>query len=90
MLAADPLSQWWPRSPTRALTGTVTVAVPNEHFEPHVAEAALESLIDQLCGRRWSSLGHTADSLGFAASVAARGDHGFASDVSRVGWDDGT
>jgi electron transfer flavoprotein alpha subunit len=34
-------------------------------------------------------LGHTADSLGFAAAVAARGEHGFASDVSRVGWDDG-
>ncbi len=66
----------------------VTVAIANEHFEPHVAEAALESLIETM-RPTVVALGHTADSLGFAASVAARGEHGFASDVSRVGWDDG-
>lgn len=66
----------------------VTVATANEHFEPHVAETALESLIQEL---RPSVviLSHGADALGFAAAVAARGEHGFASDVSRVGWDDG-
>ena len=66
----------------------VTVAIANEHFEPHVAEAALESLIEAM-RPIVVVVGHTADSLGFAASVAARGEHGFASDVSRVGWDDG-
>jgi electron transfer flavoprotein alpha subunit len=66
----------------------VTVTTANEHFEPHVAEAALESLIQAL---RPSVviLSHGADALGFAAAVAARGEHGFASDVSRLGWDDG-
>ncbi|HEY8000975.1 MAG TPA: hypothetical protein VID76_03490, partial [Solirubrobacterales bacterium] len=66
----------------------VTVTTAGDHFEPHVAEAALESLIETM---RPSVvvLGHTADSLGFAAAVAARGEHGFASDVSRVGWDGG-
>lgn len=66
----------------------VTVPIRNEHFEPHVAEAALESLIETM-RPTVVLLGHTADSLGFAASVAARGEHGFASDVSRVGWDGG-
>lgn len=66
----------------------VTVPIANQHFEPHVAEAALESLIETM-RPTVVVLGHTADSLGFAASVAARGEHGFASDVSRVGWDDG-
>ena len=44
----------------------------NEHFEAHVAEAALESLIGEL---RPSVviLSHGADALGFAAAVAARG-----------------
>ena len=66
----------------------VTVATAGDQFEPHVAEAALESLI-QAMRPIVVVLGHTADSLGFAAAVAARGEHGFASDVSRVGWDDG-
>lgn len=66
----------------------VTVSIANEHFEPHVAEAALESLIETI-QPTVVVLGHTADSLGFAASVAARGEHGFASDVCRVGWDGG-
>jgi electron transfer flavoprotein alpha subunit len=66
----------------------VTVATPNRHFEPHVAEAALEALIARL---RPSVvvLSHGADALGFAPAVAARGDHGFASDVIRTGWDGG-
>lgn len=66
----------------------VTVAIPYEHFEPHIAEAAVESLIEEL-RPNVVLLGHTADSLGFAAAVAARGEHGFASDVNRVAWDDG-
>lgn len=52
-----------------------------ERFEPHVSQAALEALIES----RSPGLvlaGHTVDSLGFAAAVAARGGHGFASDVT--------
>jgi electron transfer flavoprotein alpha subunit len=65
----------------------LAVTTPNEHFEPHVTQRALEGLIEQ---ERPSLvvLGHTIDSLGFAPAVAARGGHGFASDVTRVSWED--
>lgn len=63
----------------------VVVASPHEHFEPHVAQAALEGLIET---RRPAVVlaGHTVNSLGFAAAVAARGGHGFASDVTGLSW----
>jgi electron transfer flavoprotein alpha subunit len=66
----------------------LAVTTPNEHFEPHVSARALEGLIaseqpDVVV------LGHTIDSLGFAPAVAARGGHGFASDVTRVSADGG-
>jgi electron transfer flavoprotein alpha subunit len=45
----------------------------------------VEALIEQ---RRPAVLlaGHTSDSLGFLAAVAARGGHGFASDVTELAW----
>ena len=61
------------------------VPTPQAHFEAHVTQAAVEALIE----RRRPSLvlaGHTIDSLGFAPAVAARGGHGFASDVTAVSW----
>jgi electron transfer flavoprotein alpha subunit len=66
----------------------VGVATGVEHFEPHVAQAALEALIDEL-GPAVVVCGQSADAQGFAAAVAARGKHGFASDVLRVGWEGG-
>lgn len=63
------------------------LVVPQAHFEAHVTQAAVEALIE----RRRPSLvlaGHTIDSLGFAPAVAARGKHGFASDVTAVSWDE--
>jgi electron transfer flavoprotein alpha subunit len=63
----------------------LVVPTPQAHFEAHVAQAAVEALIE----RRRPSLvlaGHTIDSLGFAPAVAARGGHGFASDVTSVSW----
>lgn len=61
------------------------VPSPQEHFEAHVTQAALEALIEQ---RRPSVVlaGHTIDSLGFAPAVAARGGLGFASNVTAVSW----
>jgi electron transfer flavoprotein alpha subunit len=58
----------------------VAVPSPCAGFEAHVAQAALEALIR---ARRPAVVlaGHTVDSLGFAPAVAARGRHGFASDV---------
>jgi electron transfer flavoprotein alpha subunit len=63
----------------------VLVPSPCRHFEAHVAQAALEGLI---AARHPSVVlaGHTIDSLGFAAAVAARGGHGFASDVTELAW----
>jgi electron transfer flavoprotein alpha subunit len=71
-----------------AVTGVeqvLAVPTPRPHFEAHVAQAAVEQLIAQ---RRPSLVlaGHTLDTLGFAPAVAARGSHGFASDVIAVSW----
>jgi electron transfer flavoprotein alpha subunit len=65
--------------------GVVVVPAPQDRFEPHVAQAALEALIEE---RRPAVVlaGHTVNSLGFAAAVAARGTHGFASDVTGLSW----
>ena len=66
----------------------LTVTSPVPHFEAHVAQRALEALIEQ----EHPSLvltGHTIDSLGFAPAVAVRAGLGFASDVTALGWEDG-
>jgi electron transfer flavoprotein alpha subunit len=64
------------------------VRTPGEHFEAHVAQRALEQLIEterpQLV-----ILGFTIDSLGFGPAVAARSGLGFASDVTALSWDGG-
>jgi electron transfer flavoprotein alpha subunit len=64
------------------------VETPNKHFEPHVHAAAVEALIEQE-EPALILAGHTIDSLGFAPALAARRGLGFASDVSRLGWDGG-
>jgi electron transfer flavoprotein alpha subunit len=78
---AEPLS-------VEGVDEVLLVAAPVEHFEAHVAQAALEALIaaeepDVVL------VGHTIDGMGFAPAVAARGGLGFASDVIRVAWEDG-
>ena len=64
------------------------VTAPGEHFEPHVAQRALEELIrseqpDLVL------LGHTIDALGFGPAVAAALGLGFASDATALSWDGG-
>jgi electron transfer flavoprotein alpha subunit len=66
----------------------LVVAAPTEDFEAHVAQAALEALIDEL-HPTVVLMAQSVDSLGFAPAVAARGGHGFASDVTGLAWDDG-
>jgi electron transfer flavoprotein alpha subunit len=66
----------------------VVVPSPVERYEAHVAQAALEGLIEAR-GPAVVLAGHTVDSLGFAPAVAARGGHGFASDVTGLQWRDG-
>ena len=64
----------------------LAVPTPQPQFEAHVTQAAVEQLVAQ---RRPSLVlaGHTLDALGFAPAVAARGAHGFASNVVGVSWD---
>ena len=64
------------------------VTSPVEHFEAHVAERALEALIESE-QPDLVLVGHTNDGLGFAPAVAARLGLGFASDVVGVDWDGG-
>jgi electron transfer flavoprotein alpha subunit len=64
------------------------VATPYEHFEAHVAQRALEALIESE-QPELVVLGHTIDSLGFGPAVAAKGGLGFASDAVSLGWEDG-
>ena len=66
----------------------LVVETPNEHFEPHVHAAAVEALIEQE-EPTLILAGHTIDSLGFAPALAVRRGLGFASDVTRLGWDGG-
>jgi electron transfer flavoprotein alpha subunit len=66
----------------------LTVATPDENFEPHVHAGALEALIEQE-SPALVLVGHTIDSLGFGPAVAAKLGLGFASDVTALGWDDG-
>jgi electron transfer flavoprotein alpha subunit len=63
----------------------LVVPTPQPQFEAHVTQAALEALIEQ---RKPAIVlaGHTIDSLGFAPAVAARGAHGFASNVTALSW----
>jgi electron transfer flavoprotein alpha subunit len=81
----DP-SRYSDRLAVDGVDAVLAVKTPNEHFEPHVAARALEDLIEQE-QPSVVVLGHTIDSLGFAPAVAARGGHGFASDVTRVTWE---
>jgi electron transfer flavoprotein alpha subunit len=71
-----------------AVAEVVLLRSPLEYFEAHVAEAALEALIED----RQPAIvlaGHTVDSLGFAPAVAAHRGLGFASDVTGVSWEEG-
>jgi electron transfer flavoprotein alpha subunit len=64
------------------------VPTPNEHFEAHVSQKALEELIEAE-HPGLVLLGHTIDSLGFGPAVAAHRGLGFASDVIVLDWDNG-
>jgi electron transfer flavoprotein alpha subunit len=63
----------------------VVEGVPTPHFEAHVWQAALEALIAERAPAVVLAA-HSVDSLGFAAALAARGRHGFASDVTALSW----
>lgn len=64
------------------------VGAPVEHFEPHVAQAALEALIESE-SPDVVLVGQTIDGMGFAPAAAARLGLGFASDVISARWEQG-
>jgi electron transfer flavoprotein alpha subunit len=66
----------------------LTLRSPAAQFEAHVAQRALEALIEQ---ERPALVlaAHSIDSLGYAPAVAAANRLGFASDVTALAWDDG-
>lgn len=64
------------------------VTTPSEHFETHVAQRALEELIESE-QPSVVLLGFTIDALGFGPAVAARRGLGFASDATALSWADG-
>jgi electron transfer flavoprotein alpha subunit len=66
----------------------LTVTAPAPHFEAHVAQQALEALVEAE-QPDVVLLGHTIDSMGFGPAVAARKALGFASDVTAVSWENG-
>jgi electron transfer flavoprotein alpha subunit len=64
------------------------VISPVEGFEAHIAQRALEELIER--ERPDVVLApHSIDALGFVPAVAAAGGHGFASDVTALRWESG-
>jgi electron transfer flavoprotein alpha subunit len=85
VVGADP-SAYADRLNVEDVDELLLVASPTEHFEAHVADRALQALIDAE-QPSLVLLGHTIDSMGFAPAVAARRNLGFASDVMTVGWD---
>jgi electron transfer flavoprotein alpha subunit len=66
----------------------LAVSSPVGQFEAHVAQRALEGLLESERPRLVLAA-HSIDALGFAPAVAAVGGLGFASDVTAVGWEDG-
>jgi electron transfer flavoprotein alpha subunit len=63
----------------------LAVPTPEPRFEAHATQAVVEQLIAR-CRPSLVLAGHTIDSLGFAPAVAARGAHGFASDITALSW----
>jgi electron transfer flavoprotein alpha subunit len=66
----------------------LTVKLAAGEFDPDAYEAAVRALIE---ARKPSLvlLPHSIDSFGYAAAVAAKSNHGFATDVFRFGYEEG-
>jgi electron transfer flavoprotein alpha subunit len=81
-------SRYGPQLACDGVDEVLTVTSPVAQFEPHVAQRAVESLIE----RERAELvlaAHSIDALGFAPAVAAASGLGFASDVVALRWEGG-
>jgi electron transfer flavoprotein alpha subunit len=66
----------------------LTIASKQQEFDADTAEAALAAAMSD-CQPALILLGHSVDSMGYAAAFATRHGTGFATDVFRLGFDDG-
>jgi electron transfer flavoprotein alpha subunit len=64
----------------------VTVKVASDEFDPDLFEAAVSQLIETRTPAV-VLLAHSVDSLGYAATLARKGDFGFSTDVFKVEYD---
>jgi len=87
VLAADP-ARFVPNLSLAGVDEIVTVKTGTAEFEPDAFEAALGALIT---ARRPAVVlvGHSVDSFGYAAALAATLGLGFATDVFKAEWQDG-
>jgi len=88
VLAAEP-ERFIPAVSVAGVDEVIAVPVAAKEFDPDVLEAATLALI----AARSPSLvlvPHSIDAFGWAAAVAVKGNYGFATDVFRLGYDDGT
>ncbi len=85
VIADDP-GRYADRLAVQGVDEVLNVTSPAEQFEPHVAQQALEAILDEEAPAL-ILLGHTIDGLGFGPAVAARKGLGFASDASGIQWD---
>ena len=64
----------------------ITVKTATVEFDPDIFEAAITSLMEKL-DPEVVLLPHTVDSLGYAATLARKGNYGFATDVYGLQYD---
>lgn len=74
-----------PEVSSQAVDEIVALPTGAEHYDPHLTEAALGALIDEM-GPRAVLVGHTVDGFGFAPALASERRLGFASNVLSVEW----
>ncbi len=66
--------------------GIISVKTASVEFDPDIFEAAVTSLMEKL-DPEVVLLPHTVDSLGYAATLARKGNYGFATDVYGLQYD---
>jgi electron transfer flavoprotein alpha subunit len=88
VLAEEP-ERFIPAVSVAGVDEVIAVPVAAKEFDPDVLEAAALALI----AARSPSLvlvPHSIDAFGWAAALAVKGNYGFATDVFRLGYEDGT
>lgn len=87
-LLADVPERFIPAVSVAGVDEVITVTLPAGDFNPDAQEAAVLALIE---ARRPALVlvPHSIDSFGYAAALAVKGGYGFATDVFRLGYEQG-